>query len=335
MTADLRRTFLTLAVAALGAAVAIALGVPAGALLGATIAVTIFALARGGPTVPVALRDVAFAVIGLTLGAGITPSIIQDVAQWPVSLAAMVVTLSIIMAGSTLVLYSVFGLDHRTALLATSPGALSYTLALSAEGRGDTAAVAVAQSVRLLTITLLVPPVLLATSLTPIGGGSFSEMDFLPTLLLLAVAGLAGPLLVRAKVPAAWLLAGFLVSAVAHLAGWVEGRPDMRVLTAGFVVAGATIGARFAGTSLAALRALAGVAVAVSAIGLIGSFLLSWPIALWLGLSHGQVWVAFAPGGVETMAAMAVALGYDPVYVAVHHVVRLLILFAILPLLLR
>ena len=52
-----------------------------------------------------------------------------------------------------------------------------------------------------------------------------------------------------------------------------------------------------------------------------------------LDLPFGQVWVSFAPGGVEGMSSMALALGYDPVYVATHHVFRILLLIAILPVL--
>jgi uncharacterized membrane protein AbrB (regulator of aidB expression) len=53
-----------------------------------------------------------------------------------------------------------------------------------------------------------------------------------------------------------------------------------------------------------------------------------------LGMSFAQVWVAFAPGGAETMSAMAIALGYDQAYVSSHHVLRILLLSAFLPVLL-
>jgi uncharacterized membrane protein AbrB (regulator of aidB expression) len=43
--------------------------------------------------------------------------------------------------------------------------------------------------------------------------------------------------------------------------------------------------------------------------------------------------MAFVPGGVEAMAAMAVLLGADPAFVAAHHVMRLFMLTALVPLL--
>jgi len=43
------------------------------------------------------------------------------------------------------------------------------------------------------------------------------------------------------------------------------------------------------------------------------------------------VLIAFAPGGLETMAAMSVILGIDPTFVATHHIARLLMLTVIVP----
>ena len=58
-------------------------------------------------------------------------------------------------------------------------------------------------------------------------------------------------------------------------------------------------------------------------------------MAALLGLPFGQVWVSYAPGGVEGMSAMALSLGYDPAYVATHHIFRLLLIIAVLPLFMR
>ena len=52
-------------------------------------------------------------------------------------------------------------------------------------------------------------------------------------------------------------------------------------------------------------------------------------------LPFGQLWLAYAPGGVEAMAAMALALHLDPAFVGAHHVLRILGLNLISPLWLR
>jgi hypothetical protein len=53
------------------------------------------------------------------------------------------------------------------------------------------------------------------------------------------------------------------------------------------------------------------------------------------GFPFAQIWIAYAPGGVEGMAAMALSLHLDPVFVATHHIFRILALIGLLPILLR
>ena len=335
MIAAARGTPAALAAGAAGAALLTWAGAPAAALVGSTVAVTALALLGGRPSVPAPLRDAAFATIGLTLGSGVTPDLMSDIARWPLSLVAMLVVLGALMAVSAWSLRALFGFDRATSLLATSPGALSYALVLASDGRADLRAVTVLQGMRLFAITVLVPPLVAwgggegpaPSAAAPAGVGA--------SLLLLAVACAASLGLARLRVPAAFLLGGLAVSGAAHALGWVEGRPSPIVTASGFTVAGAVIGARFAGFGRGELRAMLVAGGVTSALAVALSFLLSWPVALWLGLPHGQVWVAFAPGGVEGMAAIGFSLGYDPVYVATHHIVRLLALFAVLPLLTR
>jgi len=60
----------------------------------------------------------------------------------------------------------------------------------------------------------------------------------------------------------------------------------------------------------------------------------AWLTAAASGLAPTLLLVAYAPGGVEAMAAMAVQLGLAPAFVAAHHVARLLVLTLFVPALL-
>ena len=329
---------LTLGAAFAGAGVALALGLPAAALVGGTVAVAALAMAGLAGQVPGPLRGAAFATIGVTLGAGITPSFLGDLMRWPASLAALTLTLAASMILSGLVLTRGFGMRRDTAALGTSPGALSYALAMAAEGGADLRAVVVLQSLRLMAITLLLPPVIAL-----LGGGGGGGQAPLPGLGLGYAGGLAilaaafalGTLGGRLGVPSAQLLAGIALSGALHASGLVEGRLPGPLNTLGFAVAGAVIGARLSDVTWRELRSHSAAAVVVSGLGIALSGAASLALARATGLPFGQIWVAFAPGGVESMAAMALTMGYDPVYVATHHVFRLLGLLVALPLILR
>lgn len=316
-----------------GAGAATLAGLPAAALIGSTVAVTLAALLGLKPEVPGLLRNCAFLVIGVTLGAGVTPHFLSDIAKWPVSLAMLAATIAAVMAVSGAILQRGYGLDAATARLATSPGALSYCLSLAASGVGDLRAVMVLQSLRLLVITVLLPPVIALLDSAPSGAvlTTMGEIGYGAAVVILIAgfaAGLAGD---RIGVPAAYLLAGLILSAATHAAGLVEGRLPLPLTFLGFTVTGAVIGARFSGLTGKELRRLGVAGLAAASVALAISAAASWLTAAMTGLPFGQVWVAFAPGGVEAMSSMALALGYDPVYVATHHVFRILALFAAMP----
>jgi uncharacterized protein len=61
----------------------------------------------------------------------------------------------------------------------------------------------------------------------------------------------------------------------------------------------------------------------------------AWPVAALLGMPVAQVWLAYAPGGVETMAVIALALGLDVAFVGAHHVARFFWLGLIVPVWMR
>lgn len=332
-------TAVALGVAFVAAGALAATGLPAGALLGATAAVAAMALAGRGPVVPDPLRDLAFVIIGVSLGAGITDKILDDLARWPVSLAGLAVTMLATMAITGRLVARRFGIPPATATLSVSPGALSYAVALAAQGNGDLRVVVVLQSVRLLLVTLCLPPAIVALAGMPppmAGAAGAADLLNMPQTVALALLGLAlGWGLDRIGSPAAYLVGGLAVSGVAHALGWVEGFLPGPVLFFGFVVTGAVIGSRFtriARSDLLRLGVAGVVATVVSvAVSIVGALCVAWLT----GLSFPVVWVAFAPGGVEGMAVIGLALGYDPAFVATHHMFRILLVIAVLPLAVR
>src|SRR6202048_2766126 len=96
-SASLRQSLLrlseTLIIGAIGGA---ALGLakfPAGWLSGAIIAVAIAALARRPVRVPRILGQAANIVLGISLGASVTPDSVARMASWPASLAVLALAL--------------------------------------------------------------------------------------------------------------------------------------------------------------------------------------------------------------------------------------------------
>ena len=48
-------------------------------------------------------------------------------------------------------------------------------------------------------------------------------------------------------------------------------------------------------------------------------------------MPFGQIWLGLAPGALEGMGALGIALGFDTAFIAAHHVTRLLLLTLAIP----
>lgn len=339
MTPEFRRsalmTVLTLLVGAAGALAASFVGFPAPFLTGPAIAVTLAIMAGMRAHVARPVMSVALVVIGMSIGAGVTPQVIAAARQWPASFILLAVSLVAIMLLCSLVLRKAFGHDRNTAILASAPGHFSYVLGLSADTKADIRTISLVQSIRVLTITLVVPLVLTMM------GGELESMDEPPQTMSVAVIAAVsipslalGFLFMRLGIPASLLLGGMTVSTLVHLSGAATGGlPEWLGLPA-FLVMGAMIGSRFTGVTLAMLRRAVGAGFAATAIsgGVAGLFAVM--TAFFLDLPLSQLVIAFMPGGVEAMIVMAVIMNADPAFVAGHHVMRLFILSALVPVML-
>ncbi|MDG4648135.1 AbrB family transcriptional regulator [Roseibacterium sp. SDUM158017] len=325
----------TLLIGAAGAALFWAIGFPAAVLTGPAAAVSLATLLGLRSRVPLGLRDAVFLVIGISIGSTVTPEVVATALAWPVSLAILTGTLVLVLVLVRAILAHGFGYDPLTALLAATPGHLSYVLGLSTDLKADVPRVALVQSVRVLLLTLLVPVLI---SLWGAEGTAYlPDRGTMSPVSALAVFGLAvalGLVFRRFGVPAPLLLGAMAASAAGHGSNLTPGALPPWATTVAFVVMGSLIGTRFRGLdrrgllgAFAAGAAATFVACAVAAAGAVLA-------ARIVDLPPAALLLAFAPGGVEVMAALAVETGLEPAFVAAHHVFRLVVLSVLMPIVL-
>lgn len=333
---DLKSFFLTAIIGGLGALVAFMLGLPAPFLCGPALAVTAAGLAGLRLSVPKSLRNATFVVVGISMGTSVTPDVIDAAKTWPLSFLAVLVTVVILLYVAYWILHHGFGYDRNTAMLAASPGHLSYIISLTAETKSDLASVSVIQSVRVLALTLAVP--LLVEYLDLVSIEPIVLISPMPPLVLgLTILGslAVGWIFMRWRFPAALLLGGVAVSIFIHITGLTSGGVPNWLSQPTYIVLGSLIGTRFSRASLRDMRKafLAGGVVTVAVVLL--ASIVAVLISRLIGVPLNAVMIAFAPGGLETMAAMAVMMHADAAYVGSHHVLRLLFLSVLMPWVLR
>jgi len=330
-----RSVLLTLAIGFSGATAATVAGVPAAPLVGASISVSIAALSRLPVGIPDLLRNFAFAIIGCSLGSGITKQALSQAVHWPISLLFLALAVSTIILVGSWVLARFYGQTPETAVLATTPGVIAYVLAIASGGVGDVRTIIVIQNIRLVLVTTLLPFILTHLGFAPGHVQPQVSGSLIGSLVVITLAFGLGIGAQRWPIPASFLLAGVLVSGVGHYLDLVSGRPPALLIFCGFTITGSMVGARFSSIPMGDLRRLLAASLISALITGLLAVGFAYPVAVMLDIPFGQVFVAFAPGGVEAMAAIALALGYDPAYVATHHLFRLLLLFLIVPFCIR
>lgn len=326
--------WLTLVLGFIGAGLAPFLHLPVPALLGSGILISILAFTRLPLAMPVLMRNIGFTILGCSMGSSITPEMLALVGRWPASLIGLTLTVIAMMLASTWLLSRHFGQTPSTALLASTPGALSAVVAMAMDGKGDVRAVVVLQSLRLLLVMAFLPVIIYGLGMQgTVDTGQAAALTLpwhtVPALLLTAFA--IAQMLDKIHVPAAYVMTGLLLSGAGHVGGWLHGGLPSIAITTGFVIIGCVVGVRFRGIRLAELRQFS-VAALVSVIlstviAAIGAACVSWG----MNLPFGQVWIAYAPGGIEAMAALALALHYDPAYIAAHHLARIIGINLLMP----
>ena len=332
---EIRDFALTALIGAAGALIAIAIAFPAPYLIGPAISVTIAGLAGVRLAIPNLIRNACFVIVGVSMGTTVTPEVIEAARTWPLSFVMVLVTVVVLLYASCFVLQRFFRYDRITSLLASSPGHLSYILSLAAEMRCDLRTVSISQSVRVLALTITTPIIVSALDLVDVNAVLVIQPMSTPILAATLVgAVLVGLVFMRLNFPAALLLGGVAVSIGTHVTGTVSGAVPDWLLAPIYILLGALIGTRFSGVSIREVRKafVAGAVVTVVVTALAGS--IAFCVSYFLDVPLDAALIAFAPGGLETMSAMAVMLNANPTYVGAHHVLRLMFLSVLMPLVL-
>lgn len=287
------------------------------------IAVAAVAMAGVRVEVPHTLREVLFVLLGSSIGTGISPELLAGLGDWPLSLAGLLVSVAAVQLGCQWFLTGVCGWERQTAFFAAVPGVTSYVVVLALPTGANTAQVAISQTVRVFLLVALTPSLL--SAIEPVTSLPAMPTGPVPELLLTLAAGTAGGLAFRyVGVPAGAMIGAMIASGALHGAGVIDGAFPTGIQIAVFIGLGAVVGSRFADVSLASLRSALSASFGsfVVAVAIAGAA--AWAVAAVTGMPFGQVALAFAPGGLDVMAAMAFALQYDTAFVAAHQIARFL-----------
>ncbi|PCF94444.1 AbrB family transcriptional regulator [Vreelandella nigrificans] len=318
----------SLGVGAVGGVLFQLMGLPLAWMLGPLIANLLLSARGVNVGVPEPLRNVFLAVMGLVLGSQVTPELAQRVLDWPVSSVLLLLGV----AASTAVAaawYRRCGFDPVSAWFGAAPGAMTAMIMLGDKCGGDPQRIAIAQSLRIVLVILFLPPLFWAFE------GGEGQLGPADTVLAHGWMLLTIPLLLPLgrwlRIPSAALLTPLLMAALLsgfNLASLTLPSWGMNLM---LWVLGSAIGSRFQGMTRRLLGRYLWQSGFATLLALMVLAFFAELIHQALGVGRDVALLALAPGGIGEMAILAVALNIDPVFVAFHHLLRMITLMIVAP----
>lgn len=289
------------------------------------------------PELPGWTRRAAQAVVGGVLAATFQPSVVPLIArEWfPVSLCVGSAVLLSLAASAVLARFARF--DGRTAALGTLPGAASGMLAMSETLGADPRLVALMQYGRVIVVVASAAIVArLGASAEPIAGLSGPGFQASPEpdvliqniwlvyVLTPAIAAIGSWGGARLGLPAGGLVGSLLLGValeevhVLHLE-WPAGVPQLA-----FALIGAYVGSLFDWTFLKQAGRLLPFLLASTLSLMAACAGLGWVLANLAGIDYLTAYLATTPGGIDSVAVMAVESGAGASLVLAVQMMRLL-----------
>ncbi len=338
-TAIFRHLAETLGFAAAGGLTLGFLGMPAGFLSGSILAVAGASLAGRPMLIPTPLMRVLLVLIGISLGAVVTPATLNGMATYPLSIAALILAMVCVSFSGAFYLRMVHGWDTITAYLAAAPGGLSQVMALAVELEADVRAIAIVQTIRVVIVAVGLPAALALLGLvghtTRSIGGVFNPALLHELAILVVASTVVAIIAYRFRFPGGLLFGAMLTSGALHGSGFIHVAMPWWATNTVMIAFGAVTGSRFANTPLRMLLHFIGAAFGSFATAVTITSLFAVALVGILKLPAAEVMIAYAPGAVDAMMLLALALNLDPVYVGAHHLTRIFFVSLSMPLIAR
>lgn len=302
-------------------------GIPLGWLIGAMLCIATLSFLGLPVEYPDKVMPLVKASVGTMLGASVTMGVVASLSSWWPSFLFMAVVMLAGGAVNFMLMRRVFGFGQTDAALCAVPGGITEMILLCETTRGEQWRVAIVHALRIALAILIIPVM--------IGWFESSQITSAPDVLTpgmsvtdwgwFALCVAIGVVSDRFEwLPARLIIVPLVFCAALHLTGVTGFVVPEQISNAVQVFIGINVGARFVGVAPRLLLQVGLVAVAVVAVQIAFAFGAALLAASYLHVSPLVLVLAYAPGGLDEMSLIAVAMGQEVVIVGFHHITHVL-----------
>jgi membrane AbrB-like protein len=322
-----------------GGLIAYLLGAPMPFMMGGIFATASFVLwyERGAARLPKLsrwVRLVSMSMIGTMIGSSFSPDLLQILPQFWLSALALVPFILLAHAGSYAIMRGLGRYSRLDAYFASLPGGIIDSAALAEEAGADLRVVTTQHFIRIIIVVATVPflfQIVQGEAVGSAAGLTFAAADYdLTDIALIVAIAMVGLVVGRAaRLPVSHMLGPLLLALGLSVTGVVDlNVPEWLTHLAQFLV-GTALGAQFSGVSRRLLARGLGIGL------IVGVYMLTLGASIALLLvphvpaSFPPLFISFAAGGLAEMSLIALSLNFNPVVVALHHLLRILMTVSI------
>lgn len=325
------RFCMTMGLAWVGGWLFVQAGLPLPWMLVAMTVVPIASVLQLPVFAPAKLRPPMTATIGVMLGAGFHPGLLQSLPGWLPSIAGLLIFSVTSGLACSVFLYRYAGLDRTTSFFAGMPGGLVEMVEVGRQHGGDERTIALIHSSRILFIVFSLPfLVQLLENGTPLGastaiGVPVMESDWRDFGILLGVGYFGSAIGQRIRLPAPHLVGPMLLSGGLHLAGLITFIPPQELIQIAQLVLGAVLGCRFVGMSAKSILHILMIGLLMTLVLLSTVVICAFGVMMITDLPFSSLVLAYSPGGLAEMSIVAIAIQADAAFVVAHHLIRVML----------
>lgn len=296
-------------------------------LLGPLTVVLLLTLAGRPPTAPKFLVQPVRALLGVAIGGSFTPALIDKLGGMAGSILIMLPYMAVVTFVGVAMLNKLARFDKPTAFFAAAPGGLADMVLMAEQAGANLRHVTLIQAARLVAIVFLIPFWLQFGEGQPLGGAVPKTSHILDLLLVDALVivflGWAGWRLgERVGLLGASIVGPMLLSGLAHATGLTTVKVPVEALIFTQVTLGVVVGANFKGVSLRECITVLSWGFLFAAFLILTAAILAAAVSRLTGIDPTTLLLCYAPGGQNEMAILALILGIDVAIIALHHLVR-------------